>query len=54
MSSESIYDVMYWDITSLVGRIKDAFPNHNQKPFVEKTICLLIDARRELMRGEEE
>jgi hypothetical protein len=54
MSSESIYDVMYWDITNLVGRIKDAFPNHNQKPFVDKAICLLIDARRELMRGEEE
>lgn len=53
MSSESIYDVMYWDITNLVGRIKDSFPNHNQKPCIDKAISLLIDARKELMRGVE-
>ena len=51
--SETIYDVVYWDITNLVGRIKDTFPNHNQNPSIDKAISLLIDARREICRGEE-
>jgi len=51
--TESIHDVIYWDITNLVGRIKDAFPNHNQHKHIDKAISLLIDARREAMRDEE-
>ena len=46
--TETIHDVLYWEITNLVQHIKDAFPNHNQLPWVDAAVCKLIDARKDL------
>ena len=52
--SENIIDVMFWDITNLVERIKNTFPNHNSIPQVDKAISLLIDARKLIGRMDDE
>ena len=50
--NETIHDVLYWEITNLVQHIKDAFPNHNQLPWVDAAVCKLIDARKDLSKQE--
>ena len=50
--TETIHDVLYWEITNLVQHIKDAFPNHNQLPWVDAAVCKLIDARKDLSELE--
>ena len=49
MSRESIYQVLFWEMTDLVQHLKDTHPNHNAIPQVDKCICMIIDARRLLM-----
>ena len=44
--NEDILDVIYWDITNLVGRIQDIFPNFNSIPQIDKAISMMIDARK--------
>ena len=48
-TAESIYDVLFWEMTNLVQHIKDVHPNHNSIPQIDKCICLIIDARNLLM-----
>lgn len=43
--NEDIMDVIWWDITNLVGQIREIFPNFNSIPQIDKAICMLIDAR---------
>jgi len=50
--TESIYDVLYWEMTNLVQHIKDTHPNHNSIPQIDKCICMIIDARKVLMELE--
>lgn len=54
MSRESIYDVLYWEMTNLAQHIKDTHPNHNSIPQIDKVICMIIDARKILMELEQE
>jgi len=53
MSRESIYQVLFWEMTDLVQHLKDTHPNHNAIPQVDKCICMIIDARRLLMELDE-
>ena len=34
--SETIYDVLYWEMTNLVQHIKDVHPGHNSIPQIDK------------------
>tara|TARA_R110002096_G_scaffold3956_1_gene18952 strand:+ start:130 stop:288 length:159 start_codon:yes stop_codon:yes gene_type:complete len=51
--SETIYDVLYWEMTNLVQHIKDVHPGHNSIPQIDKAICMIIDARRLVMELEQ-
>ena len=53
MSRESIYQVLFWEMTDLVQHLKDTHPNHSGIPQVDKCISMIIDARRLLMELDE-